>query len=269
MPTFSEVLTAAVSDFALNGYDSEMRLEHWMAEIRAAARRDLVPEEQVARELQRTLGAVYQREVERGGLLRANPAIGRFTFDRVKPKLRDELSRRTLASASLIRLNREAKVEDTVRRFAGWGTSIPPGGSEAIRRNPVKADIRRALARLPFEDRRVAVDQGHKFASNLNDILVTDAGAIAMDWRHHHSNNPRPDHIARNGLIYLIRGCWAHEQGLVKPGDAGYYDEVTKPAEEPMCRCTAKAIFAISRLPADMITAKGRAELARIKEKAA
>jgi hypothetical protein len=263
--TFAETVTHAVADIAEHGFDSEERLARWMDAIRAAAHRDLVPEAQVEHDLREALGAVYRREVDLGGMLRANPEIDRFTFARLQPRLRAELDRRIMASANLIRLNRAAKIEETVRRFAGWTISVPAGGSDVIRRNPVKSDIRKALTSLPYEDRRVATDQAHKFAASLADVVATDGGAIAAEWKHHHSRYPRPEHVARAGKVYLIRDSWAHKAGLVKPGPAGYTDEVTRPGEEVLCRCTYLYRFAPSRLPPEMLTAKGRAEIERVK----
>ncbi len=233
--SFYEVVTAAVADLATHGYDSQARVDDWSRRLREAATRDLVPEGDLHRLLRAQLGQAYERLVERGGALRQHPGLPRFTLERVKPRLRAELDRRIAASANLIRLNRQQAIEDTLQRFQGWATSIPPGGSDAIRKNPVKSDVRKALASLPFRERRVAVDQGHKLLSNLSNILATDGGAIAGVWHQHYTNNPRHAHKLRNNKVYLIRGNWAHERGLVKPGPVGYTDEITAPGEEVFC----------------------------------
>jgi len=262
--TFAQTITDAVADFATFGYDSEERLERWLAEIRLAAERDLVPESVLEQGLRDTFGAVYRRQVEAGGLLRTH-AVDRYTLERVKPHLRAELDRRILASAQLIRSNREQAIAETLRRFSGWATSIPVGGDEDLARRPVKSDIRKALASLPFVERRCAIDQGQKFAANLSDILATDGGAIAFEWEHHYVRYPRPEHVARHGKFYLIRDSWAHKAGLVRPGKSGYSDEVSRPGIEILCRCTARYAYSISRLPPEMLTAKGAAELARVR----
>jgi hypothetical protein len=264
LESFRETVTAAVSDFAEHGYDNQERLEHWMAAIRAAAERDLTPEFDLVQGLKDTFEAVYRRQVEQGSLMRTH-AVDRYTLDRIKPKLRDELDRRILASANLIRLNRATAIQDTLQRFSGWATSIPIGGSDVVRRNPVKSDIRKALASLPFRERRVAIDQGHKFAANLSEILATDGGAIAGAWRHHYVRYPRVEHVARAGNIYLVRDSWAHKAGLVKPSEHGYTDEITKPGEEVLCRCAYQWLFSFGRLPSEMLTRKGHEELERVR----
>ena len=69
----------------------------------------------------------------------------------------------------------------------------------------------------------------------------------------------------RDGKVYLLRGCWAQDRGLVKPGAAGYYDAVTAVAVEPFCRCQAQYLYALRDLPEDMVTQKGRDELERVR----
>ncbi len=266
-PTFVEALSTAIADFAEHGYDDHERLVRWVEVLRRAALRSMVPEYKLREELARVLGSVYQRVVERGDILRQHPGVARFTLDRVKPRLRAELDRRILASANLIKLNREASIQKTLQRFSGWSTSIPPDGSDAVRKPEVKKELRKALSQLPFEERRVLIDQGHKFTSELNNIIAVDGGAIAAVW---HSNwrqlgyNYREDHKERDLKVYAIRGNWAIEKGLMNKG-AGYTDDMTKPGEEVLCRCHYQYIYAISALPPDMITPKGHNELARVR----
>lgn len=266
--TFYETITAAVRDISAHGYDSVARVEGWIDRIRVAAKASLTPEYELASSLRLLLQGSYDRLIERGGILKAHPTVSRFTIERVKPRLRAELDRRIMSSAGLIRLNREAAVEKTIQRFSGWSTSIPPGGSKVVDKVDVKTDIRKSLAQLPFEERRVLIDQGHKFTSELNNILAHDANAIAGEWRSHWRQpgyDYRVDHKERDLGVYAIRGNWALERGLMKAGDAGYTDQITKPAEEPFCRCAYRYIYALRDLPDDMVTVAGRAELERIR----
>jgi len=267
-PTFFEVLTAAVADFAEHGYASERQLAEWMEQIRLAAERDLVPPHVMEEELRSHLGAIYKRLVDSDGLLKTIP-MDRFTWSRLKPSLRDELSKRITASAALIKLNREEAISNTLRRFAGWATSIPEGGSPAVAKNPAKSDIRKALARTPFEVRRCQTDQGHKLVASLHEVTAVGAGAIAAKWHHHYVRYPRRDHVAREGKIYLVRGSWAHEKGFVKPSAAGFYDQITKPGEEISCRCSATYLMNLRQLPPEMLTDAGRAALAEARSRIA
>lgn len=265
---FYKVLTDAINDMLEHGFDSMDRITLWVERIREAAIRSLVPQRVLETTLVSTFRGIYRQTVERGMILRQHPGVSLFTLERVKPALRAELDRRILASADLIKLNREAAVRDTLQRFSGWATSIPAGGSDAVNRREQKAEIRKPLASLPFRERRVAIDQGHKFSNNLSEILAVEGGALAGIWHSHWRQinyRFRPDHKERDERLYVVRDNWALERGLMKLGGHEYTDQITKPGEEVYCRCFYQYLYSLRRLPADMLTEKGRAELERVK----
>lgn len=265
---FYAVLTEAVRDMTENGFDGVKRLEGWVIQIREAAAESMAPLYEVELELAKALGAVYAKLVDKGGLLKLNPDMKRFNLERVRPELRAELDRRIMGSAGLIKLNRERAVEQTMQRFQGWATSIPAGGSKAVNRGETKTDIRKSLASLPFTERRLNIDQGHKLASALNDVVAKGNGAIAAVWHSHwreKNYNFREDHKERDAEIYAVRGNWAQAKGLMKPGPNGYTDEITQPGEEVYCRCFYQYLFHLRELPPDMITKKGESELERVR----
>lgn len=264
MATFFETVTAAIKDFEEHGFDSVERLAYWTDLIRKSAVDSLVSESTLNETLNRTLGGIYKRMIDDGQIVKAHPGIARFTIDRLKPKLRNELDRRMMVSRSLIKLNREQMVEKTVQRFAGWASSVPAGGSRAVDVKETKESLRKALTSLPFEERRCVIDQSAKFVSSLNDIIATDGGAIAGRW---HSQWRRPgyqarvDHKERDHKVYAIRGNWALEKGLMKAGPNGYADQITMPGEEVFCSCSYQYLYTLRDLPDDMVTAKGRESL--------
>jgi hypothetical protein len=266
--TFQEVLAAAIADIVESGYDSAERIEGWMRKLRLAAETSLISAASLEQQLRDGLAAVYRRMVDQGGALRYNPGVERFTLEKLRPALRGELDRRILASANLIKLNRAQAIDKTLQRFQGWSTSIPKGGVSGESRAEVKANVRKSLASLPFEERRVLIDQGHKLTAAISEIIATDGGAIAAEW---HSNfrtpgyDYREDHRERDGKFYLIRDSWAHRAGLVKKSNAGYFDEHEAPGQLPFCRCWAIYRFALRDLPPEMLTAKGKAALASVR----
>lgn len=267
-PSFYQVITAAINDMLEHGFDSVERVTGWITRIRQAAQATLTPSWVLEEELRNTFTTTYRRLVERGGILRHHPGVEIFTLEKVKPKLHQALQRYTMSSANLIKLNRETMINRVEQRFSGWSTSIPPGGSDVASRAEAKAEIRKPLASLPFEERRVMVDQGHKFVANLNQVLAQDGGAIAAEWHSHWRQtnyNYRKDHKERDGGVYLIKGSWAHLKGLVTISNSGYYDDITKPGEEVFCRCFVTYIYALRDLPPGMITDKGRDELRRVR----
>lgn len=177
--------------------------------------------------------------------------------------MRAELDRRIMASANLIKLNREEAISNTLRRFQGWATSIPIGGSDAVDRREEKAYIKKGISGLDFKERRVVIDQTHKLISSLNDIVATNNGAIAAEW---HSSwrqanyDYRKDHKERDQVVYMIKDSWADKKGLIKPIN-GYTDSITQPGEEVYCRCSYRYIYLLRDLPSEMLTAKGKIAL--------
>lgn len=264
-----QVIDDAIRDFAENGYDSEERLAVWLERIREAAQLAVLSEAETEASIRGALESVYARLVDNGGLLSRMPGAGRFTLERVRPDLRAELGRRIRASADLIKLNRERAIADTLQRFAGWASSVPEGGAASGTVRDAATNVRKSITSLPFRERRVAVDQGHKFAASLSAVFAQAGNAIAGRWHQHHTTQPRVTHRRRNGRVYLIRGSWAQEKGLVRPGSAGYLDEITQAGEEVNCRCSVQYLFAVRDLPPDMLTEKGKSELERVRREIA
>ena len=270
--TFYQVIQRAIADVSENGFDTEGRIAFWCAEIRRAAIEHLIPESQLDQQLRAAFGQIYTKLVEKGEIAKYHQGVERFTIDKVRPHLRAELDRRIMASASLIKLNRQESIDATIRRFQGWATSIPAGGQRESDKAEATKNVKKKLQQMPYVERRVVIDQSAKLTASINEIIASDGGAIALRWKSHFRQlnyNFRPDHKARDGRIYAMRGNWALKAGLMKAGPDGYYDEITAVAEEPFCRCYAVYIYAIGRLPDDMLTEKGKAELARVRVEAA
>lgn len=259
--SFRRLLEEAIRDLTDRGYVSQQQIEDWLRVLRSAAERELGPEGRIDDMTRAALGAIYDRLIERGRVVEYVPGVSRYTLAMIKPRLRAELDRRILASADLIKLHRREAVEKTLQRFSGWSTSIPPGGDGAINKREVRASVAKSVAQFKFEQRRVAIDQGHKLIANMSNLVAVDNGAIAAEWNSHWRQagyNYRKDHKERDGKFYAVRGSWAIDQGLINKG-AGYLDEITQPAQEPFCRCFARYVMSPRRLPDSMLTAKGRA----------
>jgi hypothetical protein len=272
--TFREVLTAAVRDITENGYDDVARLDDWLRKLRFAAMADLPTSEEIQNRMQLAMQTVFDRTFSKSSVLKYHPGVPTFTIERLKPFARDELDRRIRASAQLIKLNREQAIEKTLQRFSGWATSIPDRGSRAVDKVDVKEHIAKPIAQVKFEARRVSIDQGHKLLNSINTVVANQGGAIAGKWRSHYRQagyDARPDHAERDSKIYLVRDSWAHDQGLVKRGEAGYTDEITQPGEEVFCRCYWVWLYALRELPEPMLTVKGKdlLEETRLKRKVA
>ena len=265
MKTYYQIVSEAIKDIRLHGYDSQRRIDYWRDKIRKAAKRDMVPLEKMENDLKRKFKSQYNSYLSNP---LKNHSIGKFTIEKIKPKLRAELEKRMSASRELIKVNREEMIEKTIQRFSGWATSIPSGGTKVNPDKNIKDSIRKPLSSLPFKERRVMIDQGAKFISAMNDIVAAEGGAIAAKWRARISSGykNREEHKERNNDIYLIRDSWAHKKGFVKPNQHGYTDEIEKPAELPYCSCYYRYIYNVSSLPEDMLTNKGKEFIGKTEE---
>lgn len=241
--SYYQVLSEAVAFFAEKGFTSEDEVRAWTERLRRAAEASLIPEADMVRQLREALTATYKRLVDGGQLLQLHPGISRFTYQRIAPRLRNELDRRIFASADLIKLNRRQAIDDTIKRLSGWITSVPPGGMPTESRRERTLQVRKPLAALPFRERRVIIDQGAKLVSAISETLAVDGGALAGQWRsvHRPGYKNRPEHLARDphaghrdGKVYVVRGNWAISEKLMTKG-AGYTDEIERPAQLPYC----------------------------------
>lgn len=270
--TYYETLTAAVDDIATHGYDSEDRVAYWSDQIRRAAERSLKSELEVDAMVRDAMMAVFRKQVELGGVLRVNPGVSAFQLNNIRPELHAELNRRIASSIDLIKLNRPQAILKTQQRFRGWATSVPKGGSKDVKRVAQKKELRKALASLPFEERRVIIDQSAKLFNSINDVTATNGGAIGARWmshKHQKGYDGRPAHNARDDKFYLLRGSWAHEAKLVKPDTNGYTDEVEQPGELPFCRCQWRWVFSLRSVPTNCMTQKGEEALREARQRIA
>ena len=268
--SFFTLLTEAINHFIENGYTSQKELDFWTRTLQEGIVRTLGPLSSIETKARKSLKNTYGKLVVHGGLLRQNKGVSKYSIEMLKPKMRRDLDRRILASANLIKLNRKEAVAITLRRFQGWATSIPKGGSRALDLKKAKASIRKPLRKVTFQEKRVIIDQSQKFAASLNAVIAEGNSAIAAVWHSRWKTagyDYRKDHKERDNLVYTIRDNWALRQGLMKVGASGYTDEITQPAEEVYCQCRYTYIYSIDALPDSMLTEKGRQLLAQAKAK--
>lgn len=264
MDGFNRLLSRLIKTIAERGFDS-VALKGMMMELRQAADRAFISEAELNARMAKGLGRYYAQAL-RGS---RHASVMQYTPERLAPKLLQELNRRIAANADLIKINREQAIEKTLQRFAGWATSVPPGGDPSLKLAVVKSHVAKPAAQLKYEVRRREIDQGHKLIQAVKSTIATENGAIAYRW-HSHWRQPgydyRPDHKERDGKVYGIKDSWAAKQGMINKG-AGWTDDMTQPAQEVYCQCDAVYLYALRDLPESMLTAKGKAELERVRIK--
>lgn len=260
--TFKQILSDAIKDMLLHGYDSALRVQRWTDKLRYALESETANPTEINQRIIKEFTGKFDSTLKKAP--RPSDGLTRSKIDRIRPELRGELDRRIKASADLIKLNRFQMIDRTEQRFQGWATSIPKGGTDLYGMQKAKAGIIKPLKQLSFEERRVMIDQGHKMAANINATIAEGSGAIAAIWRSRYRQegyNYRPDHKDRDGKVYAIRNNWAMEEGLMKVGSAGYTDEIEMVAELPLCRCSYSYIYSLRKLPPEMLTQKGQSML--------
>lgn len=260
MKKFRDLIREYINEVSEVGFPDAPRMEFLLREIRRAAEREFISAESLDKSMRNSLKTAYKRATSPSRLKRTNPRIEKFTLQKLAPTMQQELDRRILANASMIKINRQQAIDKTLQRFSGWMSSVPQGGTEAINKAETLNDIVKTEKQLKYEARRREIDQGHKLMASIDAVVAEASSAIAMEW-HSHWRQPgydyRMDHKERDKKIYAIRGSWAHEQGLINKGD-GFTDEMTAPSEEVYCRCYGTYLLTLRDLPASMLTAKGK-----------
>lgn len=130
--------------------------------------------------------------------------------------------------------------------------------------------IKRAFRDLTKWDRFFSTVKNNSFPSAVNRTFSFEGNPLAARW----SYSPLDEagefrnvysHKDLADRVYAIRGNWALERGLMKPGPHGYVEDAPAPGEEFDCMCSFQFIYNLRSLPESMLTPKGESELARAK----
>lgn len=271
-PSYDQVIAEAVEDFVKFGFDSTDRLEYWTDRLREAAIECLGSYAATDEAVREALTRVFTMAVDKNGVLQFSPGVTAFQLQMMRPELHDELRRRIFTSSELIKLRRPQAIAETLQRFQGWATSVPEGGSKVVDKREEKKTIKKALAQLPYEERRVIVDQSAKLFSSINTTVAVNGGAIAAEWLSHKNQrdyNGRVEHNARDGHLFLVPDSWAMRAGYVKRGSYPLTNSVEQPGEFVFCKCGWNYKFSLRSLPTDALTQKGQDALAEARRKVA
>jgi hypothetical protein len=263
-----EVLSEAIADFTEHGFDNIERLVMWQEKLRDAALHSTTAPEVMVDLLRAALRKVFEKLVEQGRVVKMHPGVDRFVLSKLKPELHAVLDRHIHASADLIKLNREEMIDKTLKRFSGWASSIPAGGTDTRDKRGAASEIKRGIAGLKFQERRVLIDQGHKLNAAISRTIAEGGGALGGYWFSHWRQpgyDYREDHKERDGVFYVQRDNWAMEQGLMKLAGHEYTDEITQPGEEVYCRCLYRYAYSLRDIPEECMTALGIKKLAEVR----
>lgn len=255
--TLADIIRQAVHDVVQNGFSWD-RLKLWQGRIEMALQiyRSTTSSE---RRISKGLLDLFLRKTSPIALSKVHKGVDRITLSMIATRSRSLLDDRIMASADLIRLNRERSIARTLDRFSGWATSIPTTGSSQNVGETI-SHIAKPLRSMSFEERRLFIDQGHKLISNVNHVIALQTDAIAGMWRHVHQANydGRPEHEALDGKWFVFKDGWAYREGFITKGD-GFIEEIEEmPAMAPFCRCWMSYSRGLRTVPVSLLTAKGR-----------
>lgn len=147
-------------------------------------------------------------------------------------------------------------VRQTVQATIEWNTSLIRDVSDQVRQrigNTVFAGLRnrtpaRDVARQIAEaagmgrdrSRRIAADQLSKLSSSLADERRRQAGLTVWQWMHSGKRHPRPEHVARDGMIYSDDPVPA---GYQVDGKTVHKRPQELPGQLPYCGCRSRAVI--------------------------
>ena len=260
---FLALLMLAINHYQEQGYTSETDLKRWVKILKESAEKSVKSPIKLEKGTKSALNGTYKRLITQKNALKRHKGINKSTLDKFAPIFKKELDRRILVSQNIIDLHRETAINDTIRKFQGWATSIPPGGSSAVDKIEERSRIKKALIALPYLVDNVIHDQEHKLSTVIHELIAEKGGAIAMVW-HSLWRLPgykyRPDHKEKDQQIYLLKDSWARQKGLV----AGtYYEDDVAVGVLPNCKCFAEYIYDVSELPTTLLTSKGQEWIAQ------
>jgi len=250
---FKTVLDQAITEFGEHGFRDAAILAVWLLLLRQALKSSISPENKANSRAKASLTRKYEL------LVKKRRKIPQIKVDQIRPDLRRELERRVIATQGLNGSIRESAVADVIRRFEGWATSVPEGGS-AVKKRHITDFITKPITKIRLEDSRVLEDQMHKLAMNVEAIIADKCGAIAGVWhsKWRQGEPYRHKHAAFDEEVFTIADNWAIKNKLMKVGSAGYTHNIEAPGELPYCRCSYDYVYDIKDLPDKMVTKKGR-----------
>jgi len=273
----SDILQSAITDIAVNGYNSEITINRWLMRLQNSLKNYSAGLPQARSLIDKSMTNEFNRQFFdfRGNptskFLQRNRGIDAFTLQRLRPKAQAKLQERIIQNANLIVLDRDAAIADTLKRFQGW--TVGQVAKQALTKTDVKEQaetILKPISNSPanFVKRLRVIDQNAKMVAAVNDVIANDGGALAMTWHQNWSANPREkgtsektNHKQFDGKTFIMRESWAVKEGLLKKGELPFYEDLgTTPGHEVYCGCTASydySLTALYRIRPDAFTVKG------------
>jgi hypothetical protein len=141
---------------------------------------------------------------------------------------------------------------------------VPIGGTKDKATKSRIAEIKRELRSLVKWNRLFYTYKARSFPTEIDYVFVLASDdPLAAIWEYcgldaQGEYQMTYHHQQRDGCVYAVRGSWAIEKGLMKVGQAGYLDEISRPGQEIGCMCSLQWVTSLASVPAEMLTVKAR-----------
>lgn len=181
--------------------------------------------------------------------------VGSETYGEIRARATSALERVVSAARADSDVFRSREIREALDVFENWANSVPSGGSKEKVYRLNAADVRGAIKSVASWDKRFFISHRRDFTSELDYLFKAQRGAIAARWEWYRYPEDDP-HEDLNGKIFLVRGSWAHERGLIKTEGMEFLDERALPGVAN-CTCSCCYLNALRALPLAMLTEEG------------
>lgn len=145
------------------------------------------------------------------------------------------------------------EIDARIKKFIDWANS------DAATKKKSVADIRSVLKSINKWHKGFYTNRAFRFIDDVDIIANIENGAISARWSYSPPYTEECGHEPLNDQHFLIRDCWAIEQGLINTTNAKFFDEA--PKQKGGCRCCFIFKFRIDQMPDSMLTKKGKESL--------
>jgi len=155
-------------------------------------------------------------------------------FDEIMPRIKSEYNTCIENFKRQADLYYAEQLNILDRLVSEYLNNIPKTAKE---RNPKISEIRKEVAVFSKWHRLFGIYKQASFSAEIRYLLIKQDNPIAAMWCYSRldedcETKPEFDHKSRDGLVYAVKGNWAETMKLMKPGQAGYLDDVDMPTRQ-------------------------------------
>ena len=181
-------------------------------------------------------------------------------FALIQPILADALARSIMVAADSAESFKQSEIHQSLMMLDEWAKTIPYGGTKEKPYRATARAVRNGIKATASWGKRFFIIHRPDFAAEARHIFACHRGAIAGKWAW--SRYPECEiHRHIDGTVYLVRGSWAMQKGLLSDDGHAFTDEVTVPGTTGCC-CSYEYLYGLRDIPSPMITNAGRTLLA-------